>query len=56
MKRTFLILISFLLIFSGLVLGQEGDKILEARLLSSVEKLAPESSNQVAVELKIHKP
>lgn len=56
MKRTFLILISFLLIFSGLVLGQDGDKILEARLISSVEKLAPESGNRIAVELQIHKP
>lgn len=56
MKRTFLILISYLLIFSSLTYGEEGDKILEAKLLSSVEKLAPESGNRVAVELQIHKP
>lgn len=56
MKHFFLILPIFLLAFGMPSFANDEETILEAKLVSSAEKLLPGGSTRVAVQLQIHKP
>lgn len=56
MKRILWISILLLPVFTAVAPADDEEKILDAKLLSSAEKLLPGGSTRVAVQLQIHKP
>jgi thiol:disulfide interchange protein DsbD len=56
MKRLIFIALSFLIVSIGVVLGQEEEKIIEAKVLGATEKLTPGGNNRFAVEIQINEP